>query len=144
MKFIIYAFFLICNITQADTIEHYMNIANNIPRMEMKADSESQAWARSARNVLLLTCDSIADTLLLANNAAKQKGSAIFCMPNNGKIDPSFLNELIQTTYRELNDINKNNKTVSEIALLGINKTYPCNKSVINNTKPNEDLIRKN
>lgn len=145
MRFIILALCLICNTTNADTIEHYMNIANSIPRMEMKADSESQAWARSARNVLLLTCDSIADTLLLTNETAKQKGYPIFCMPNSGKIDPSYLNNLIQKTYKELNDNNKNTKTVSEIALLGISKEYPCQKSIFNNNlKPTINIIKKN
>ena len=44
---------------KADTIDNYMNIANNIPQMEMKADPQAQAWARSARHVLDVTSESI-------------------------------------------------------------------------------------
>lgn len=131
--------------TFADTIGHYMNIADNIPKMELKADSESQAWARSARNVLLLTADSIAETLVLANENAKKSGSPLFCMANNQKLEAAFLNDLIQKTYRELQDSNKNQKTVSEIALIGITKQYPCNNRIFEiPIKPTINIIKKN
>lgn len=143
--FINFVLLLMTPLCFADSIGHYMNIANNIPKMELKADSESQAWARSARNVLLLTSDSIADTLILANDNAKQNGHPLFCMPNNQKIDPAFLNDIIQKTYREMNDTNKNQKTVSEIALIGITKQYPCNNNKLFDLpiKPNINIINK-
>lgn len=72
--------FGLSSIVFSDTIDHYMNIANGIPQMEMKADSESQTWARSARTVLTLTCDGIADTLMLANETSKNKASLFFVL----------------------------------------------------------------
>lgn len=68
-------------LVKADTIDHYINISNNIPQMEMKADAQSQAWARSARNVLIITAESIAETLTQANDLAKSQGRQLFCLP---------------------------------------------------------------
>ena len=120
--------FLGARYTFADTIDHYMNIANNIPQMEMKADAQSQAWARSARTVLTLTCDGITDSLILANETAKQHGQPLFCLATGTQISPEMLNGMIQQTYRELNtpQAEKDKMTVSNVALLGMQKQYPC------------------
>lgn len=118
----------------ADTIEHYMNIASNIPKMEMKADPQSQAWARSARNVLLISSDSIAETFMLANdNAAKNNGSPLFCLPAGEKLSGPLLDSLIQETYKELatQQNNINQMTVSQIAYIGMNKKYACNNTSV-------------
>ena len=76
-RFIVLFLVLSANVC-ADTIDHFMNIVNNIPQMEMKADPQSQAWARSARTVLILTSESIAETLVLSNESAKQQGTPLF------------------------------------------------------------------
>lgn len=111
----------------ADTIDHYMNIANNIPQMEMKADPQSQAWARSARNILVLTSESIGESLILANENAKAHGSPpLFCLPPSTHLSPEEINELIQQTYKEATEPEKNKMTVSQIALLGFSKRFPC------------------
>ena len=112
----------------ADTIDHYMNIVSNIPQMEMKADPQSQAWARSARTVLTLTCESIAETLLLSNETAKQLGAPLFCLPHTVQLDGATLSELIQQTYREISSqqSDKDKMTVSQVALMGLKRTYPC------------------
>lgn len=112
----------------SDTIDHYMNIANGIPQMEMKADPQSQAWARSARTVLTLTCDGIADSLLLANETAKQQGKPLFCLTQNVQLSPEMLSALIQQTYQSLTtpQAEKDKMTVSQVALLGIQRQYPC------------------
>ncbi len=113
----------------ADTIERYMNVADSIPKMEMKADSDAQIWVRSARNILNLTCEAIAETLTVANKAATEQGKPLFCF-NGGKegLEPEFLNTLIQKTYTESNSPKevKNSMTVSEIALIGLMQKYPC------------------
>ncbi len=110
----------------ADTIDHYMNIANNIPQMELKADPQAQAWARSARTVLVLACDSVNDTLMLANDNAKAKGAPLFCLPAGTQISPESMNELIQQTYKETQQSDKDKLTVSQVALMGMIKKYPC------------------
>jgi len=112
----------------ADTIDHFMNIAKNIPQMEMKADQQSQTWARSARTILVLTSESIAETLLLSNETAKQMGGPLFCLPPSVQLNGSTLSEIIQQTYREISSqqSDKDKMTVSQVALIGLKKTYPC------------------
>ncbi len=112
----------------ADTIDHYMNIVNNIPQMEMKADPESQAWSRSARNILALTGESIAESLVLANETATRAGTPLYCPPATMKLSAEDMNNIIQQTYRDISsqESDKNNMTVSQVALLGICQKYPC------------------
>lgn len=114
--------------THADTIGRYMNIANNIPKMEMKADKQSHTWARSARTILSLTSESIAESLILANQAAEERGSALFCLPGGISLNALMMNELIQETYREISsqESDKNNMTVSQVALIGLTRKFPC------------------
>lgn len=135
--------------TYADTIEHYMNIANNIPKMEMKADPQSQAWARSARNVLLISSDSIAETLMIANDTATQNtGAPLFCLPVGEKLSGPLLDKLIQQTYNELasQQNNINQMTVSQIAYIGMNKKYACSNNKANSAgqKPIQDYVTAN
>ena len=135
---IIFLFLLISASTYADTIDHFMNIANNIPQMEMKADPQSQAWARSARTVLVLTSESIAETLMLAHDTAKQLGSPLFCLPIGVQLSAASLSDLIQQTYRDISSLqsDKDKMTVSQVALLGIKKQYPCQQQAAANKPP--------
>ena len=55
MHFVLLGLFFICGGLQADTINNYIDIANNIPQMEIKADPQAQAWARSAHHILTIT-----------------------------------------------------------------------------------------
>jgi len=114
--------------TFSDTVDHYMNIVNNLPQMEMKADSESQAWARSARNILMLTSETVAESLILANKEAEKKGTPLFCLPADVKLTNSAINELIKNTYLGISSTlqDKNKMTVSQVALIGMQKQYPC------------------
>lgn len=128
MRLLFIACMLICGFSAADTIENYMKIANNIPVMEMKADAQAQAWARSARHVLTITCESIAETLIQANEVATHQGKPLFCLTSGVQLNPVSMNELIQQTYKNISSqqSDKNKMTVSQIALLGMNKQYPC------------------
>lgn len=131
MKRMMLLLLMLSPLADADTMDHFMNIAGNIPKMEMKADPQSQAWSRSARNILTLTCESIAESLLLANEKAAANGAPLFCIPNGVTINASKLNGLIEQTYRGLSSPqqDKNKMTVSQIALMGLVKQYPCNQS---------------
>lgn len=128
MKHLIYLFSLLPLYVHADTIDHYMNIANNIPQMEMKADQQSQTWARSARNILILTSESIAETLMLANKTAAEQNTPLFCIPATTQLTATALNELIQQTYRDMSSQqgDRDKMTVSQVALVGLRKQYPC------------------
>ena len=118
----------------ADTIDHFMGIATNIPQMEMKADAQSQAWAKSARTVLILTSESIAETLTLSNQSATEQGSPLFCLPGTLQLSGATLSDLIQQTYRDISSqqSDKDKLTVSQVALMGLKKQYPCQKQALN------------
>lgn len=131
MRFLMLSLSFICGNLHADTINNYMNIANNIPQMEIKADPQAQAWARSARHVITITCESIAETIVQANEASKSQGKPLFCLPPGVQLNSVVLNDLIQQTYREISSqqSDKDKMTVSQIAWLGINKQYPCKQN---------------
>ncbi|MBL7480904.1 phosphatase [Legionella bononiensis] len=131
MRFLLISFIIFSSNLYADTINNYMNIANNIPQMEIKADPQAQAWARSARHVLNITCESIAETLIQANESAKSLGKPIFCLPPGKQLNSITLNELIQQTYKEISSqrSDKDTMTVSQIALLGVSKQFPCQQN---------------
>lgn len=112
----------------ADTIDHYMNIANNIPQMELKADHASQAMARSSRTVLSLACDSIADSLLVANDIATKAKHPLFCLPPGVQLSATLLDELIRQAYNSNPQLKNatNPPTVSTVALTALEQHYPC------------------
>lgn len=112
----------------ADTMDNYMSISNNIPQMELKADAQSQAWARSARTVLTMTGETIAETLIQANEIAKNQGKPLFCLPANTALDGNLMNNIIVQTYKEISSqqSDKDRMTVSQVAWLGVTKNYPC------------------
>jgi hypothetical protein len=122
------------HVVSADTIDHFMSIVTNIPQMEIKADQKSQLWAHSARTVITLTCDGITDSLMLANTTAAQQGHPLFCLPPATQIEPETLSSLIQQTYKELQapQAEKDKMTVSQVALLGLQKHYPCDGKTSN------------
>ncbi len=145
LKYILGFFFSISYI-YADTMEHYMNIANNIPKMEMKADSQSQAWARSARNILALTSESILQSLLAANTLSTERGNPLFCPPGGADITPDQMNQIIQSTYNSYNggQAHKNQMTVSQMAMLGLTQKYPCqNQPSASVNKPTSNMAQQ-
>lgn len=127
-RFFICSLFLFMHNTFADTIKSYMGIALQIPQMEIKADPQSQAWARSARHVLTITSESIAETLVQANEIAARQGAPIFCMPSGVQLGAMNLNEIIQQTYKEMSpqQNDKDSLTVSQVAWMGVVKQFPC------------------
>jgi|SRR5580704_1877425 hypothetical protein len=135
MRLFLIGLVFICSYIHADTINNYMNIANNIPQMEIKADPQAQAWARSAHHVLTITSESIAETMIQANETAKSQGKSIFCLPPGTLLDATALNNLIQQTYKEISSqqSDKDKMTVSQIAWIGVTKRYPCNNANSNN-----------
>jgi hypothetical protein len=128
MRSVLISLILFCNCLQADTIKSYMNIANNISQMEIKADPQAQAWARSARNVLTITCESIAETMTQANEIATTQGHPMFCLPPNVQLNANTLCDLLRQTYREITSqqSDKDLMTVSQVAWIGVSKYYPC------------------
>ena len=133
----------------ADTIEHYINILDGIPKMEIKADPQAQAWARSARNVLTITNETVAETLLQANEVAEKQGKPLFCLAPSVQLTASKMGEIIVSAYRNISSqrSDKEQLTVSQIAWIGMVQTYPCqNKTAMLNgssfTPPNFQHVR--
>lgn len=114
----------------ADTMDHYMGIVSKIPKMEIKADGQAQAWAKSARNVVLLTCESVAESLAIANDVASKEGRPLFCLPSTVALNGMMLHDLVEQTYRDMSsqEKDKSKMTVSEVALLGLTQSFPCSK----------------
>ena len=128
LKWFYLSFLSLPTINYADSIAHYMSIAQNIPRMEMKADASAQTWARSARNVLLLTGESIWESLRIANELSQQKGTPLFCLPPDKTLSAEQMYDLIQTTYQKLDlgPEEQNQMSVAQVALKGLEENYPC------------------
>lgn len=121
--------FLLATSVQADSIESYMKIANNIPKMEIQADAQSQAWARSARNVIIVTNDAIAETMLQGNAIAKKKGRPIFCLPQGVVLNAATMDAIIKQGSQDLTATPEERKkiSVSTIAWQGVINKFPCN-----------------
>ncbi len=120
------------SIAHADNIQRYMQIAQTIPNRAMKADAESQTWARSARNILNLTNESIAETLDYANMMARDKGHPLFCLPAGKRLTAKSLARLIETFYAGLTvaQIEQQQMTVSQVALMSVVQHYPCSSVI--------------
>ena len=133
-QLLFFAFTLISQSLWADTIGQYMAVASNINRIEMKADSESQAWVRSARNVLLLTSESVWESLNAANEGQTNK---LFCCPAQESMNAEAMTDLIKNTYNNLtmNEQEKNKLTVAQVGLIALQKKYPC--QIQNTSQPN-------
>jgi len=127
-KLLMFLLNLCSTIVAADSIAHFIGISQNIPRMEMKADANSQAWARSARNILLLTGESIWESLQAANQHAEKLGRPLFCIPEQQTITAEAMYDLIEKTYAsmKLSAAEQNNISVGQIALSGLQQSYPC------------------
>lgn len=135
----IFYFFSFISICYADTVAGYMSIAENLPRMEMKADAESQAWSRSARNVLLLTCETVWDGLKAANQTALQQGKPLFCPPANRNLSAEEMLDMINDTYKQmsLTDEEKNQMSIAQLAFIGLQKKFACKNSTTSSNEPN-------
>ncbi len=80
----------------ADTIGHYAGIAKSIPEAALKADPKSQAWAHSARTILQVAEESIAESLASAQRAANKLNKPLFCLPKNQSINTALIHEILK------------------------------------------------
>lgn len=124
----------------ADSIQSYMKISNNIPQMEIKADAQSQAYARSARQVLTITSESIAETMIEANFIAKEHtGKSLFCLPAGTTLNAKLLDAIIKQSFSDQQSQQQpsslDRESVSKIAWSGVLKKFPCDKATNNQTQ---------
>ncbi len=118
---------LVNQVSWSDTIANYQRISQSVPKMEIKANEQSQAWARSARHVLNITNESIAETLIAINEEAMKRGRPFFCLQKNQRLDAQRLGQLIEDASKNLNRKSPSSlATVSQIAFEAVLKNYPC------------------
>ena len=117
----------------ADTIDNYVSIANHITSMEMKADRDAQTWARSARNVLAITNESIAETLIEANRIATNDGHPIFCLAKDATLDASIIKSLLEKALKTNPELqnDKTRPTISVVATNAVRDAFPCKTNII-------------
>lgn len=110
---------------QADTLAKYAGIANSIPQAQLKADEKSQAWARSAKSILDVADESIAQSIQAMQNLALRKRMQLFCLPADKTIDNNMvhqiLNHLIQQNYDAIAQ-----QSISEVVVSQLEQLYPC------------------
>ncbi len=72
---------------------------------------------------------------MLSNETAKQLGTPLFCLPPSVQLSATLLNDLIQQTYRDISSqqSDKDKMTVSQVALMGLRKQYPCQQQAAAN-----------
>lgn len=117
----------------ADTIDNYASIANHITSMEIKADRDAQTWARSARNVLAITNESIAETLIEANRIATNEGHPIFCLTKDTTLDASIIKSLLEKALKTNPELqnDKTRPTISVVATNAVRDAFPCKTNII-------------
>ena len=112
--------------TYADTIGKYAKIAKSIPQMSLKADPQSQAWMRSAKSILAITDETVAQTIMAMNQLAKSQGRPLICLPDGKVIDGDTVHGILASKIQ--GDVDENAPdTISNIVTQELVKTYPCN-----------------
>ncbi len=109
----------------ADTLERYAGIANSIPKMALKADEKSQTWARSARSILAVTDETVAQTIMAMNALALQNGRPLICPPQNEKIDKDKIHSILKDIISSPT-ASKEGMTISEAVIDKLKDQYPC------------------
>jgi hypothetical protein len=116
------------NLCSADTIGKYAKIAKSIPEMSLKADPQAQAWMRSAKSILAITDETVAQTVVAMNQLAKSQGRPLICLPDSKKIDGDTVHEILASKIA--GDVDENApETISSIVTQELVKTYPCNRA---------------
>ncbi len=113
--------------SHADTIGKYIGIAKSIPQARLKADPRAQAWAHSARTVLTVTDETIAQTIIAMQGLAKKHKLSLFCLPQGKSINTALINQLLTGIAAAPNIIDPN-KTISEVVVEQLSQDYPCDK----------------
>ena len=124
-KFLVFILLGACNIAQADTIGKYAGIAKGIPQASLKADPQSQAWARSARSILEVTEETIAQTIQSVQSFAAKRNIQVFCLPAGMKIDNSLIHQILERSITNLSAAEAN-KNISEVVTEQLETQYPC------------------
>lgn len=115
----------------ADTLGKYASIARNIPSMELKADAQSQAWARSARSVLGVTDEAIAQSVVAMNLLALKNGTALICYPPETKIDTPMIHTILAKHIASM-PADDANRSISEVVVTILTNQYPCHQMAKN------------
>lgn len=109
----------------ADTIGRYAGIAKSIPEATLKADPKSQAWAHSARTILHVAEESIAESISSMQNAAMRLQRPILCMPQGRSINTALIHEILEQNIAQLKPSDET-KNLSNVVVASLSTKYPC------------------
>lgn len=112
----------------ADTLGKYAGIAKSIPQARLKADPQSQAWARSARSILDVTEETIAQTIQSMQALALQQQQAIFCLPQGQSLDTAKVHQVLEQLIANINETEAK-QTISEAVIAKLAADYSCSKT---------------
>ena len=124
----------------ADTIEKYVGIAKSIPQSRLKADPKAQAWAHSARTVLDVTEETLAQTIVSMQALSLKQNSPIFCLPNGKSIDTGLVHQILEQSVARLASTDFN-KTISEVVVENLASAYPCNSAAKPTSQINSSMF---
>ncbi len=114
--------------SSADSISKYAKVAKSIPEMSLKASPQAQAWMRSAKSILAITDETVAQTIVAMNNEAKKQGHPIICPKENVEINGTVIHELLLNVIK--GGVGDNDsESISSIAIRVLMTAYPCEKS---------------
>lgn len=112
-------------VTFADTIGRYAGIAKSIPEASLKADPKSQAWAHSARTILNVAEESIAESIAAVQTAANQLNRPIFCLPKDQSINTELIHQILEQKVSQLKEADAT-KNLSDVVVASLTEKYPC------------------
>ena len=112
-------------IVYADTIGKYAQIAKSIPEMSLKADPQSHAWARSARSILAITDETIAETINVMNQLATKHGTPLLCITQEKPLNAQVVHTVLAQLIQKLTPAQAA-QSISESLLQQLQISYPC------------------
>ncbi len=112
----------------ADTIGRYAGIVKSIPETTLKADPKSQAWAHSARTILAVAEESIAETIFSLQSITNKMNRPLFCLPQGQAIDTALVHQLLAQIIQQLTPADEN-KNLSDVVVTNIMSKYPCQEA---------------
>lgn len=116
---------VIASLSFADTIGKYAEIAQNIPKMSLKADEQAQAWARSAKSILAVTDETMAQTIQAMNQLAYKHNSPLLCLPQGNEVTPELIHETLEKIIAHLRP-EQSTQTISNILVQQLQDDFSC------------------
>ena len=143
-KFILLSFLLtILSTAYSDTIGKYASIAKEIPKARLTADPKSQAWARSARSILNVTEETLAQTIQSMQALASKHNTPLLCLPAGQQIDNNLIHHTLEQLVNNFSPKDAD-KSISQAVIEQLEAQYPCNQHAQNQQRYNNPAFYSN